>query len=217
MARCSLVDEAKTSGPLLILLEDLHWADEASLALLSVLAERIPAVPLMLLGTYRLEDAEPTAAFGVLLARLARTPATERLRLTGLSDEQARELLAERLGWQPDEATAAKVADRTAGNPFYLELRAAGARFRRSARAWSEVPGTVHDVLIHRLTRLPAESRRLLDVAAVVGRDCDLGLLEAASGLPAEQVDTGLAAAVCPSVWSPRSSRRSLSFASRTP
>ena len=192
-----LVDEAKTSGPLLILLEDLHWADEASLALLSVLAERIPAVPLMLLGTYRLEDAEPTAAFGALLARPARTPATERLRLTGLSDEQARELLANRLGWQPDEATAAKVADRTAGNPFYLQELARLVRDSDDPqRAWNEVPGTVHDVLIHRLTRLPAESRRLLDVAAVVGRDCDLGLLEAASGLPAEQVDTGLAAAV---------------------
>ena len=192
-----LVDEAKTSGPLLILLEDLHWADEASLALLSVLAERIPAVPLMLLGTYRLEDAEPTAAFGALLARLARTPATERLRLTGLSDEQARELLANRLGWQPDEATAAKVADRTAGNPFYLQELARLVRDSDDPqRAWNEVPGTVHDVLIHRLTRLPAESRRLLDVAAVVGRDCDLGLLEAASGLPAEQVDTGLAATV---------------------
>ena len=192
-----LVDEARRSGPLLVVLEDLHWADDASLALLSALAERVRDVPLMLLCTYRAEDAEPAGAFGAMLARLARTPVTERLRLTGLTDETSRDLLADRLGWQPDEALAARAAARTAGNPFFLQELARLVRDSDDPRlAWDDIPGTVHDVLTHRLSRLPVEARRLLDVAAVVGRDCELGLLEAVAGLPPEDVDSGLAAAV---------------------
>ena len=192
-----LVAEGRSSGPLLLLLEDLHWADEASLSLLTVLTERAAADPVMVVCTYRVEDAEPSGAFAAWLARLARAPRTERLRLTGLTDEQARELLTDRLGWEPDARTAAAAADRTAGNPFYLgELARLVRESDDASRAWGQVPGTVHDVLVHRLSRLPDESRRLLDVAAVVGRDCELGLLEAASGLTADQVDSGLAAAV---------------------
>ncbi len=192
-----LVEEARASGPLLVVLEDLHWADEASLGLLSVVAEHALDVPLLLVCTYRVEDAEPAGAFGAMLARLARTQVTERLRLTGLSHETARELLADRLGWQPDEAMAARAAARTAGNPFFLQELARLVRDSSDPTlAWSEIPETVHDVLNHRLSRLPVEARRLLDVAAVVGRDCELGLLETVSGLPPEDVDLGLAASV---------------------
>ena len=154
-------------------------------------------MPLVLLGTYRVEDAEPAGAFGAMLARLARTPATERLRLTGLTDETSRDLLAVRLGWEPDEALAARAAARTGGNPFFLQELARLVRDSADPRlAWDDIPGTVHDVLTHRLSRLPVEARRLLDVAAVVGRDCELGLLEAVSGLSPDDVDRGLAAAV---------------------
>ena len=192
-----LVGEARTSGHLLVVLEDLHWADEASLALLSTVAERVLDTPLVLLGTYRVEDAAPAGAFGAMLARLARTPATERLRLTGLTDQTSRDLLTVRLGWEPDEALAARAAARTGGNPFFLQELARLVRDSSDPDlAWDDIPGTVHDVLTHRLSRLPVEARRLLDVAAVVGRDCELGLLEAVSGLSPDDVDRGLAAAV---------------------
>lgn len=192
-----LVDEARRSGPLLVILEDLHWADEGSLSLLSTVADRVHDVPLVLLCTYRVEDAAPAGAFGTMLARLARVPATERLRLSGLTDESARDLLAVRLGWQPDGAMAARAAARTGGNPFFLQELARLVRDSPEPHlAWDDIPGTVHDVLAHRLSRLPVQARRLLDVAAVVGRDCELGLLEAVAGLPPDDVDTGLAAAV---------------------
>jgi DNA-binding SARP family transcriptional activator/tetratricopeptide (TPR) repeat protein len=192
-----LVAEARRSGPLLVIIEDLHWADEASLALLSTVAGRVHDVPFVLLCTYRLEDAAPAGAFGSMLAQLARTPATERLRLSGLTEETSRDLLAARLGWQPDEALAARAVERTGGNPFFLQELARLVRDSHDPRlAWDDIPETVHDVLTHRLSRLPVPARRLLDVAAVVGRDCELGLLEAVSGLPPDDVDTGLAAAV---------------------
>ncbi|RYC14316.1 AfsR/SARP family transcriptional regulator [Nocardioides zhouii] len=192
-----LVDEARTSGNLLVVLEDLHWADEASLALLSTVAERAHDAPLLLLCTYRVEDAEPAGAFGAMLARLARTPATERVRLSGLTDATSRDLLAVRLGWEPDEALAARAAARTGGNPFFLQELARLVRDSPDpGEAWDDIPGTVHDVLTHRLSRLPVEARRLLDVTAVVGRDCELGLLEAVAGLSPDDVDRGLAAAV---------------------
>ena len=116
-----LVAEAGRSGPLLVVLEDLHWADEASLLLLSTLAGRVGDAPVVLLCTYRVEDAAPAGAFGSMLARLARTPATERLRMSGLPEKASRDLLAVRLGWQPDEALAARAAARTGGNPFFLQ------------------------------------------------------------------------------------------------
>jgi DNA-binding SARP family transcriptional activator len=192
-----LAEEARSAGHLLVVLEDLHWADEASLALLSTAAGRAHDVPLTLLCTYRVEDAEPVGAFGAMLARLARTPATERLRLTGLSDATSRDLLAVRLGWEPDDALAARAAARTGGNPFFLQELARLVRDSSDpGAAWDDIPGTVHDVLTHRLSRLPVEARRLLDVAAVVGRDCELGLLEAVAGLSPDDVDRGLAAAV---------------------
>ena len=192
-----LADEARRSDRLLIVLEDLHWADEASLALVSTVAARAHDVPLVLLCTYRVEDAEPAGAFGAMLARLARTPATERLRLTGLTDQTSRDLLAVRLGWVPDEALAARATARTGGNPFFLQELARLVRDSSDPQlAWDDIPGTVHDVLTHRLSRLPVPARRLLDVAAVVGRDCELGLLEAVSALPPDEVDSGLAAAV---------------------
>ncbi|WP_457189819.1 BTAD domain-containing putative transcriptional regulator [Nocardioides sp. P5_E3] len=192
-----LVGEARRSGPLLVVLEDLHWADEASLLLLSTLAGMVSDAPIVLLCTYRVEDAAPAGAFGSMLARLARTPATERLRMSGLPEEASRDLLAVRLGWQPDEALAARAAARTGGNPFFLQELARLVRDSTHPHlAWDDIPETVHDVLTHRLSRLPVQARRLLDVAAVVGRDCELGLLEVVSGLPPDDVDAGLAAAV---------------------
>ena len=130
-----LVGEAHRSGQLLVVLEDLHWADEASLLLLSTVAGRVHDAPLVLLCTYRAEDAAPTGAFGSMLAQLARTPATERLRLTGLTDETSRDLLAVRLGWHPDEALAAKAAERTGGNPFFLQ-DSPGWCATRTTRRW---------------------------------------------------------------------------------
>jgi DNA-binding SARP family transcriptional activator len=193
----ALARHAAEVRPLLVVLEDLHWADEASLDLLGVLAPRVAAVPLIVLATYRVEDASPAGPLGALLARLARTQCVHRLPLAGLSPEESGRLLAERLGRPVDAELAAAAADRTAGNPFFLQEL---ARLVREAddpeRAFWEVPGSVRDVLLHRLSGLPEPARRVLDVAAVAGRECDLGLLEAASGLPGEQVDEGLAAAV---------------------
>ena len=192
-----LVERAATGTPLLLVLEDVHWADEASLALLSVLAERVGDVPLLVVCTYRLEDTAPAGAVAALLARLARTPHSARLQLGGLSTEDARAMLAAHLGAEPDPATSAAAAERTGGNPFYLQELARLVRDADdAARAWHEVPGTVRDVLLHRVDGLPATSRRLLDIAAVLGRECDLGLLEEASGLTGAEVDDGLAAAV---------------------
>ncbi len=192
-----LVERAAAGPPLLVVLEDVHWADEASLALLSVLAERVAEVPLLVLCTCRVEDTAPAGAVAALLARLARARQHSRLELGGLAPEHAHEMLVAHLGAEPDPALSAAAADRTGGNPFYLQELARLVRDADgSPDAWHQVPGTVRDVLLHRFEGLPPAARRLLDVAAVLGRECDLGLLEGASGLSGADVDDGLAAAV---------------------
>lgn len=192
-----LLVDAAGGRPTLVVLEDLHWADEASLQLLGRVAELAPSAPLALLCTWRVEEAAPTGAFGALLAQLARTPGTTRVELTGLEPAAARDVLAQELGWEPDDDTAAAATDRTAGNPFFLQELARVVRDAADpADAWQHVPGTVRDVLLHRVAGLADPVRRVLDVAAVHGRECDLAQLEAVAGLPGEQFDDAVAAAV---------------------
>ncbi|WP_165400314.1 AfsR/SARP family transcriptional regulator [Motilibacter rhizosphaerae] len=192
----SLVRRAQ-EGPVLLLLEDVHWADEPSLALLALVAEHAPAVPLLVVCSFRVEDAPPGGHVGALLARLARTPGVGRTTLVGLGDAETRDLLTARLGRPPSAEVASAVRDLTAGNPFFLQEIARLVRESDDPeRAWRRVPRTVSDVLLHRVARLPRNARRLLDVASVLGRECDLGLLEDVSGIGGEEVDEGLAAAV---------------------
>jgi DNA-binding SARP family transcriptional activator len=191
-----LVDEAVAGRPLLLVLEDLHWGDEPSLQLLARISELATAAPLLVLGTWRVEDAAPAGAIGALLAHLARTPGTSRLALSGLDASEARGLLTDELGWQPDEATVAAAVDRTGGNPFFLQELARSVREApQPDEAWLTLPTTVRDVLLHRVAGLPEAARRVLDVAAVHGRECELAQLEAVAGLPGEELDVGVAAA----------------------
>ncbi len=154
-------------------------------------------MPLVVVGTWRVEEVGPAGAFGAFLARLARIAGIRRAHLGGLELDETRALLGEELGWQPDEPTTAAVADRTAGNPFFLQELARLVRATGDAvHGWEQVPGTVRDVLLHRVAGLAPETQRVLDVAAVHGRECDLALLERVCGLLPDLVDAGLAEAV---------------------
>ncbi|WP_214106431.1 BTAD domain-containing putative transcriptional regulator [Acrocarpospora catenulata] len=171
-------------GPVLVVLDDLQWADASSLRLLEFLAATRACPDLTVLATYR--DTEVGEPLARALAALSRLPHVERVTLGGLSEEAVAEYLA-RSGADP--ALAAREHRQTGGNPFYLGLLGSG----------EQTPGAVADVLRGRLAALPPGAHDVLSTAALIGRETELGvLLDVLDvlGLPRDQVLDVLDAAV---------------------
>ncbi|MGY1747080.1 BTAD domain-containing putative transcriptional regulator [Blastococcus sp. SYSU D00695] len=185
---------AASRQPVLVVLDDLQGADTTSVQLLSLVARHLPALPLVVLVTVRDVGEELPAAVTDCLARLGREPAASRLRLEGLDADDVAALLADRLGAAAAPALAETVHDRTAGNPFFVvELTRWMAGTQEGGRG--AVPPSVQEVLHRRLQRLPAETRGVLELAALAGRDVTLDLLEGA-GAPAEEALPALESAM---------------------
>lgn len=180
-------------GPLVLCLQDLHWAEEATVELVSALTGRLAGTVLVVL------DARPGHAVDVL-----RRAGVRELRLPDLAPDELGELVAARLGSPAAPGLLTLVVERSGGNPFFAEevlnsLRDADALVEgpdgwhlADGHAADDVPGTVQGVIAARLDLLPASARHCLRVAGVYGRefalDDLLGLGEAAgdpAGLPA--------------------------------
>ena len=144
-------------------IEDVHWADEASIDLLSFLGRRLGRVPALLVATYRDEGLSDTHPLRMVLGDLATQGATRRMRLPPLSEAAVRELVGDR------DVDAAELRQVTGGNPFYVrEILEAG---------WPSVPPTVRDAVGVRLARCGTPTRRALESAAVAGARVDRSLL----------------------------------------
>ncbi len=155
---------AAVDQPVLVVLDDLHWADDASLRTLAHLLDTAPAeARLCVVGTRRTHP-EPTAALARAAESFARRHAA-RIDLTGLDRGEAAELLRTVHGAEVDPAALDTWHARSEGNPFFLIELA-----RLGAAAPGEVPGTVRDVVTRRLEQLPEPARDTLRTAAVVGR-----------------------------------------------
>ena len=184
---------AAASRPVVVVLEDLHWADEMSLRLLAMASRRLRAMPVLVVGTARddeLEDREP-------LRDLLRNETVTRLNLAPLSRPETtalvRTLAARRL-----EAAVAELADRIwegcGGNPFVAveTLRGLDQTTALDARAALPVPERVRELVTTRLERLGEASRRLVAVAAVIGHAFTFDLLRGAAGVSVESAVEGL-------------------------
>jgi DNA-binding CsgD family transcriptional regulator len=163
--------------PHVIVLEDLHWADEATLDALRMLGRRVGAFKALVVGTYRDDELERDHPLRIVLGEL---PQTDRIRLEPLSAAAVAELAG---------APADDLHARTGGNPFYVtELLAAGAG--------GGTPATVRDAVLARAARLDPQARRLLDAAAVARPRAELWLLEAIAGQELPAVERCLASGV---------------------
>ncbi|GAA0242602.1 ATP-binding protein [Cryptosporangium japonicum] len=184
----TVVAQVSAERPLLIVLDDLHWADDTSLQLFAHLAGVLPR-GVLLVGAFR--DRAPVPAPGEELARMlaavSRLPSHRRIPLGPLSTAEVAELFRRETGQNPTAGVARSLSSRTAGNPFFvreLSLLLAGAGVVTEADTGrAGVPSTVRDVVRDRVSGLPDGTSALLEVAAFVGRDVDLRLLAAASGL----------------------------------
>jgi DNA-binding CsgD family transcriptional regulator/tetratricopeptide (TPR) repeat protein len=166
-----------SSEPTLLVLEDVHWADGATLEMLHFLGRRLDGLPLLVLATYRAEELTATHPLTVLLGELATGCAVRRMQLKPLSLDGVRRLV-EAAGCRLDPE---ELHLRTSGNPFYVTEVVA------SCDEW--LPDTVRDAVLARASRLSAAGREVLAAAAVLGQRADLQLLAAVSGQPPAAVD----------------------------
>ena len=151
--------------PVLLIVEDAHWADRSTRDLIAFLAGAPSPTPVALIVTYRRDDLHRGHPLRPLLAELARRPHVEHLGLEPLGRADASALLAAVLGAPVDPAMAEAIYRRAEGNPFFLEELA-----RAAAGASGEVPSIVSEVMTARVARLSPNAQEVLRAAAVGGR-----------------------------------------------
>lgn len=156
--------------PIVILIEDLHWMDRESEQFLAALVESIAAAPVMLLTTSR-----P----GYSAAWVGKSYATQ-VALKVLSLEDSRKIVESAADRdQLNEGMAASILRKAEGNPLFLEELAIAVRESSGAELAGALPDTIHGVLAARVDRLPEQTKRVLQTAAVLGREFSYRLLEA--------------------------------------
>lgn len=178
--------------PVLLVLDDLHWADPPTLALLRHLVHETANDRLMVLGTYRDTDLDRSHPLAGALAELRRLGSVQRIAIDGLDRDGVAQLLAGAAGHDLDAAGLAladAVFAETAGNPFFVgeivrNLVESGALIVRDGRWTSDLtladvglPEGVREVVGRRISRLDEDTQRLLSVAAVVGAEFDVRVL----------------------------------------
>jgi class 3 adenylate cyclase/tetratricopeptide (TPR) repeat protein len=199
-AVAGLFEEAGEHEPLLLILDDLHWADAPTLSLLRHVVTAGSSTAVMVVGTYRDSDLSRDHPLTALLADLHREQGVERLKLIGLDAEDVVALMEAVAGQEMDEigrALAGEITRETAGNPFFAgellrHLTESGAIVRQDDGRWRLVgeladlglPQSVREVIGRRVERLGPDAHTALSAAAVIGRDFDLDLLLAVVNLP---------------------------------
>jgi tetratricopeptide (TPR) repeat protein len=202
----ALVHEAAKATPALLVLDDLHAADQSSLSLLHFFARQLRPMRVLVLASYRDVEARMDEATGDLLARVGREGTT--LSLARLDRAAAARVVQERIGAVGSEVQA-RVFDRSQGNPLFLEEMVRLVHEQGvDAIAEGVVPHGVRDVIRQRLDRVAAETRALIDLAAVAGDEIDAPLLAAAAGRDGVWVSGRLAEAGRVGVLVERGGRR---------
>ena len=207
-ATSALLDELADRAPLLLVLDDLHWADRATLHLLRHLVRAPRPVPLLIVGAYREAEVDAGHPLTGLLADLRRDRLFERLSLDGFDEGAVGELIALHAGYEASSGMVGTVHAHTEGNPFFVEevmrhLIETGVLFERGGR-WSSaltpdeigVPEGVREVLGDRLGRLSEPCRAGLAAAAVLGRGFRFETLAAMELLDEEALIAALEEAV---------------------
>ncbi|MFF0257636.1 ATP-binding protein [Streptomyces microflavus] len=191
------------SRPLVVVLDDLHSADPASLRLLEFAAQHAWFERLLLIGTYRDVEVEAPGhpLQQLILPLVSRASAT--LTLTGLGRDEVGALMAVTTGREPAPQLVDEVHRRTGGNPFFVEQT---ARLWHSGSPVSTIPPGVREAVRQRLSLLPDAVVSLLTAAAVLGREFRRQVLAVVHGSPVPQVERLLESAIVARVVVPRPS-----------
>jgi ATP/maltotriose-dependent transcriptional regulator MalT len=171
----ALMRELRARPPAIVVLDDLHWADEATLDVLRLLGRRIDSVPALVLAGYRDAELDRAHPLRILLGELPAGGSVARIELAPLSPVAVATLA------EPHGVDAAELYRTTAGNPFFVtEVLAAGG---------ASMPQTVRDAVLARAARLDPVARSLLDVVAITPPQTELWLLEAMAPSAVDRLD----------------------------
>jgi class 3 adenylate cyclase len=213
---------ASTSAPLVLVLEDLQWADKGTCSLLQHLARRLAGARLLVAISCREAELEPGHPLRECLPHLRRESGFWELPLKGLRESEVRELVTVLAEHEVPRPLVLALHQETEGNPFFVQetlkhlietevLYQEEGRWASKATTISDIglPGSVRDVMERRLSGLSEECRRLLQVGSVLGRRFSLSLAQRVADLDEEvtlrAVEEALAAQV---VWEQRQERR---------
>src|SRR5919198_4288447 len=176
----ALAHELSARAPTVFVLEDLHWADEATLDVLRLLARRVETVPALVVASYRDDQLDRAHPLRVMLGELATSRSVGRIKLGRLSPAAVAQLAG------PYGVDADELYRKTAGNPFFVvEALATGGA--------EGIPDTVRDAVLARAARLSPAGATLLDAVAVVPPQAEHWLLEALAGDAADRLNECLA------------------------
>ena len=186
--------------PTLMILEDLHWADDSTLSLLDHLTQRLSELPLMVIGTYRDAELNVIRPLAKTLEDLLRGRLATRVRLKGLPRDEVGAMLNSLSGKSPPAAVVAEIFAETEGNPFFVEelfrhleeenrLYDSLGQFRANLKIGElDAPPTVRLVVGRRLARLSDLTQKMLATAAVIGRFFSFEILQASSDADADSI-----------------------------
>ena len=185
----ALIGESAAERPVVLIIDDLHWADIPSLELFGHLASRLPG-GVALIGALRDKAPAPRAELTRMLATTSRVPGVRRIGLEPLHPLHVADLIRIETGRDPSDEAVAGIYDRTAGNPFFVRelsrLLAERELLTGAGTVPAEVPATVRDAVLDRLAGSAEDDEQLLFIAALIGRDVDLRVLAHAAGLDVE-------------------------------
>ncbi|MGZ8695265.1 MAG: ATP-binding protein, partial [Gaiellaceae bacterium] len=178
------LEEVAARRPLVLALDDLHWADRPTLLLVRRLATRPRRVPLLLLGSARDVELRPGHPLTEALAEIRRDRPVVRVALHGLDEAAVATVVEALTGTRPDRAATRALRERTGGNPFFVRELAQHAAKGEAV----SLPDAVSDIVAARAGRLPERARRLLELTAVAGFEFDAELVRAGTGESEETV-----------------------------
>jgi DNA-binding CsgD family transcriptional regulator/tetratricopeptide (TPR) repeat protein len=177
-----LIAELAGPSPTVLVLEDLHWADEATLDVVRLVSRRAESVPALIALSYRDDELGRTHPLRIMLGELTGPRTVARIRLLPLSRTAVAELA------EPARVDADELYDRTGGNPFFVTESLAAHTER--------VPRTVRDAVLARVARLSAPARDLLDALSIVPHRAELWLLDVLADGRLDALDECMAAGV---------------------
>jgi predicted ATPase/DNA-binding winged helix-turn-helix (wHTH) protein len=175
--------------PLVLVLDDLHWADQPSLSLLSYLLEELGDAPILILGTFRDAELPPGHPYLALLDKMERASSFKRVPVNSLEVPDVEHYLGAITGRPPPPLLAERLHERTAGNPFFVRETVRSLTWEALSEGHLNIgqvrlPESARDVIRRRIALLPEDARRVLQAASVIGVRFEVSTLSSMLELP---------------------------------